>query len=116
MARGETRSGDRRFNRRSSSHQGVGRADFAACLNLRTSTASREFTSSLSQAGSRWQAFGFPSDRGGDERIGPAVPAVESLVDEIVGLRSLLDDGTDGSLEDLPRSSRHGRILVGPSQ
>jgi hypothetical protein len=34
------------------------------------------------------------------------VPAIESLVDEIVGLRSLLDEGMDGSLEDLPLRPR----------
>jgi hypothetical protein len=42
----------------------------------------------------------------GDERIGAAVPGLDRLVDEVVGLGGLLSDGVDGVLEDLARSRR----------
>jgi hypothetical protein len=45
--------------------------------------------------------------RVGDERIGPTVPDLDRLVDELVGLRRLLGDGVDGVLEDLPFTACH---------
>jgi hypothetical protein len=56
----------------------------------------------------------------GDERIRPAVPNLDCLFDEVVGLRRLLGDGMDGVLEDLaltacqqkltPRGTRLTRV------
>jgi hypothetical protein len=37
----------------------------------------------------------------GNERIGPAVPDVDRLVDERIGLLGLVSDGVDGALEDV---------------
>jgi hypothetical protein len=44
-----------------------------------------------------------------DERIGPAVPDPDRLVNEVVGLRRLLGDGVYGMLQDLPLRPRHNR-------
>jgi hypothetical protein len=41
-----------------------------------------------------------------DERIGPAVPDVDRLVDETVGLGGLFGYGVDGAFEDVSLSMR----------
>lgn len=46
-----------------------------------------------------------------DERIGPAVPDVDGLVDEVVGLRCLLGDDVDGVLEDVALSVEGEGVL-----
>lgn len=47
------------------------------------------------------------------ERIGPAVPDLDRLIDEVVGLGSLLGDGVHGVLEDLALSAGHALRLDG---
>jgi hypothetical protein len=48
------------------------------------------------------------------ERIGPALPDLDRLVDEVVGFRYLLGDGVDGVLEDFAfwASHRAAQLLV----
>jgi hypothetical protein len=38
--------------------------------------------------------------RVGDERIGPTMPDLDRLVDEVIGFSRLLGDGVDGRLSD----------------
>ena len=49
----------------------------------------------------------------GDERIGSAVPDLDRLIDESVGLGGLLGDGVDGVLENVSLSARHEAMLGG---
>jgi hypothetical protein len=50
----------------------------------------------------------------GDERIGPAVPDLDRLVDETVGLGGLLGYGMDGAFEDVSLSLRRWCSLRWP--
>jgi hypothetical protein len=48
-----------------------------------------------------------------DERVGAAVPDIDRLVDEIVGLGGLLGDCVDGVLENLSLSACHAAMVRG---